>query len=47
MKKKRVMIREKLIIGDKLKRYTFFTYYDITPCLAPCDPFVLLKKNKR
>jgi len=40
MKKKRVMIREKLIIGDKLKRYTFFTYYDrdntyrITQCIA-------------
>ena len=40
MKRKRVMIKEKLIIGDKKKRYTFFTYYDrdnsyrITQCVA-------------
>ncbi len=40
MKRKRVMIKEKLIIGDKKKKYTFFTYYDrdnsyrITQCVA-------------
>ena len=40
MKREKVMKQEKSIIGDKMKRYTFFTYYDrddsyrITQCVA-------------
>lgn len=40
MKKEKVMIQEKLIIEDKMKRFTFLTYYDkddsyrLTQCVA-------------
>ena len=40
MKREKAMIQEKLIIEDKMKRYTFFTYYDkdesyrLTQCVA-------------
>ena len=40
MKREKVMIQERPIIEDKLKRYTFFTYYDkddsyrLTQCVA-------------